>query len=196
MTKKGQNVAKDKKKIVKKAVAKKATAKKTTVKKTAAKKSLVKKAAVKKTAPKKPAAKAVAKAKPKTKPKPEVMQKKATAIKATPSKALVTKAAKTVDLRDFLTPLDDRVIIQPAGAEKMTAGGLYIPETATDVPGNIQGTVVSVGRGHRNKKGQVRPMDLKVGDKVLFADYTGSKINVQNHDLVIVREGDVLGVVG
>jgi chaperonin GroES len=200
MTKKGQNVAKDKKKIVKKAVAKKATAKKTTVKKTATKKSLVKKAAVKKAAPKKPAAKAVAKPKPKAKAKakakPKVMQKKATAIKATPSKALVTKAAKTVDLRDFLTPLDDRVIIQPAGAEKMTAGGLYIPETATDVPGNIQGTVVSVGRGHRNKKGQVRPMDLKVGDKVLFADYTGSKINVQNHDLVIVREGDVLGVVG
>jgi chaperonin GroES len=209
MKKKGQNVAKNKKpvkKVVKKASAAKAPAKKASAKKAAPKKAVAKKAApkAKKAAPKKAAPKkdvakkaapkkVAAKAPVKTK---KIAPKQASAIKTTPAKSFVAKPTKSVDLSNFVTPLDDRVIIQPAALEKMTAGGLYIPDTVTDVAGNLQGTVVSVGRGHRNKKGQVRPMDLQVGDKVLFADYTGAKIKLQNHDLVIVREGDVLGVVG
>lgn len=205
MTRKGQNVAKGKtKKTTAKKVAKKAAAQKAVVKKAATKKSPAKKAPAKAAkAPKatkaKSKAKVPAKAAAPTKAKakaPPAVAKKATAIKTTPAKAQVKKNEKPVDLSNFVTPLDDRVIIQPAGVEKMTAGGLYIPDTVSEMPGNLQGTVVSVGRGHRNKKGQVRPMDLKVGDKVLFADYTGSKINIQNQDLIIVREGDVLGVVG
>lgn len=194
-------MAKGKKKTIQKAVVKKAAAKKAPAKKTAVKKAPAKKASAKKTAVKKakPQKKNQAKNQAKPIPKSKVMPKKETAIKTAASKTLVSKvpkAAKAVNLSNFVTPLDDRVIIQPASTEKMTAGGLYIPETVSDVSGNLQGTVVSVGRGHRNKKGQIRPMDLKVGDRVLFADYTGSKISIQNHDLVIVREGDVLGVVG
>lgn len=201
MKRRGQNVAKGKKKTIQKAVVKKAAAKKAPAKKTAVKKAPAKKASAKKTAVKKakPQKKNQAKNQAKPIPKSKVMPKKETAIKTAASKTLVSKvpkAAKAVNLSNFVTPLDDRVIIQPASTEKMTAGGLYIPETVSDVSGNLQGTVVSVGRGHRNKKGQIRPMDLKVGDRVLFADYTGSKISIQNHDLVIVREGDVLGVVG
>jgi len=178
---------KTKKTTAKKAVVKKAAAKKGPAKKTPAKKAPAKAAKV---------AKATKATKAKSKAKTPKVAKKATAIKTTPAKAQVKKNEKPVDLSNFVTPLDDRVIIQPVGVEKMTAGGLYIPDTVSEVPGNLQGTVVSVGRGHRNKKGQVRPMDLKVGDKVLFAEYTGSKINIQNQDLIIVREGDVLGVVG
>jgi len=185
--KKGQNVAKNKKPVKK--VVKKASAAKVPAKKVAAKKKI----APKKVTPKKVVAKKATKAPAKVK---KVAPKQASAIKTTPAKSVAVKPTKAVDLSDFVTPLDDRVIIQPAALEKMTAGGLYIPDTVTDVAGNLQGTVVSVGRGHRNKSGQVRPMDLQVGDKVLFADYTGAKIKLQNHDLVIVREGDVLGVVG
>ncbi|MGZ3743039.1 MAG: co-chaperone GroES [Pseudobdellovibrionaceae bacterium] len=95
----------------------------------------------------------------------------------------------------MLTPLDDRVMVQILSKEKVTAGGLYIPDTVSNVSGNLEGFVVSVGRGHRNKKGQVRPMDLKVGDKVLFSEYSGSKIKIQDQDLLIIREADILGVV-
>ncbi|WP_413288955.1 co-chaperone GroES [Bdellovibrio sp. HCB337] len=186
-------MAKGKKSVKKKPAAKKpvkkAVAKKTPAKKAPAKKAVAKKAAPKKAAAKKPVVKTKAKAKS-TKPAP----KKVSAIKSAP--AVVVKPTKTIDLSSFVTPLDDRVMVQLTGAEKMTAGGLYIPDTVADVSGNLQGFVVSVGRGHRNKKGHVRPMDLKVGDKVLFSEYTGSKIKIQNQDLLIIREGDVLGVVG
>jgi chaperonin GroES len=195
MRKKGQNVAKGK---AKKPVAKKSPTKKTAAKKAAPKKTAAKKAAPKKVPPKKaPQKKAAAK---KTVAKKAVVKKaaptKATAMKAAPAKPFSAPTTKKVDLSGFVTPLDDRVMVQLTGAEKMTAGGLYIPDTVADVSGNLQGFVVSVGRGHRNKKGHVRPMDLKVGDKVLFSEYAGSKLKVQDQDVLILRESDVLGVVG
>ncbi|WP_350159280.1 co-chaperone GroES [Bdellovibrio sp. 22V] len=94
-----------------------------------------------------------------------------------------------------MTPLDDRLIVQISGAEKMTAGGLYIPDTVADTSGNLEGYVVAVGRGHMGKKGHVRPMDVQVGDRVVFSEYAGSKIKIQNEDLIILREADVMGVV-
>lgn len=179
MKRKGQNVAKGKaKKPVAKKVVKKAAPKKKAVKKPAPKKVVAKKAPAKKIAVKKTAA------------------KKAPVVKAAPAKAFTSNTAKKIDLSNFVTPLDDRVMVQLAGAQKMTAGGLYIPDTVADVSGNLQGFVVSVGRGHRNRKGQVRPMDLKVGDKVLFSEYVGSKIKIRDQDILILRESDVLGVVG
>lgn len=191
MKRKGLNVAKGKK-----AAAKKKPAAKKLVKKTAAKKAPAKKAAAKKTSVKKaPKKKAAKKPTPKAKAT-KLAPKKATAIKTAPAAASSVKPTKNIDLSNFVTPLDDRVLVQVTGSEKMTAGGLYIPDTVADVSGNLQGFVVSVGRGHRNKKGHVRPMDLKVGDKVLFSEYSGSKIKIQNQDLLIIREGDVLGVVG
>lgn len=182
--------------------AKKPVAKKSPAKKPAAKKAAPKKAASKKAAPKKVVAKKAAAKKPVA--KKAVVQKtaaksaptKATALKATPAMPFASSNSKKVDLSNFVTPLDDRLMVQLAGAEKMTAGGLYIPDTVADVSGNLQGFVVSVGRGHRNRKGHVRPMDLKVGDKILFSEYAGTKLKIQNQDVLILRESDVLGVVG
>lgn len=175
------------------APAKKAAAKKAPVKKAPVKKTTAKKAAVKKSAPKKSAPKKVTARKAPMKAKPG----KEKSAKAMPVSHLVreTKPAKTLDLSGFVTPLDDRLLVQLSGSEKMTAGGLYIPDTVADTSGNLQGVVVSVGRGHMNKKGHVRPMDVKVGDKIVFSQYAGSKIKIQNEDLIILREPDVMGIV-
>lgn len=184
---KKSNTKKAAKKAVKKTpkkAAKKAIVKKTKKPATPSKKKVAKKTAVK-------AKSAVKKAPTKT-PIKKASRPGATAVKA---KAEVPKKSATLDLSDFVTPLDDRLIVQAAGAERQTAGGLYIPDTVADVSGNLQGQVVAVGRGHQNKKGQVRPMDVKLGDKVVFAAFSGTKINIHNQDLIILREGDVLGVV-
>lgn len=174
----------------KKAAVKKSVTKKTVAKKPA-KKAVVKKAAVKKAAPKKVAAKKA--------PVKKAVAKKSVAPKAVamPTAHLLknTAPAKKLDLSNFVTPLDDRLIVQVSGAEKMTAGGLYIPDTVADTSGNLQGYVVAAGRGHINKKGHLRPMDVQVGDKVVFSEYAGTKIKIQNEDLIILREGDVMGVV-
>lgn len=167
-------MAKNKKKPVnkKKAIKKKAVKKKVVKKiKAANKKKVVTKKAVKKATP-----------------------QKALVKKAVPKKAIAKKPVMAWD--GFVTPLDDRVLIELAEAELRTAGGLYIPNTVSDVSGNLQGRVVSVGRGRRDKKGRIHPMDLKVGDKVVFPQYAGSKIKIQDQDLMILRESDVLGVVG
>jgi chaperonin GroES len=161
--------------------------------------------------------KAAPKAKPKAKAKSKVVAKKATVKKSAPKVAAKKSSAKTsapkamkttaktstakstvkaiLDLSNFVSPLDDRLMIQLAGAEKMTAGGLFIPDTVSDVSGNLQGHVVAVGRGHMDKKGRIHPLDVQVGDKVVFAEYAGSKIKIQNEDLVIIRESEVMGVV-
>ncbi len=101
---------------------------------------------------------------------------------------------KLVDVSDFVTPLDDRMIIQATEEEKVTAGGLIIPDTVTSVSGNRKGVVLSVGRGHRDPKGRVRPMDVRAGDKIVFSTYAGSKIEYQGNELIILRETDVMGV--
>ncbi len=182
-----------KKANVKKA-AKKAVSKKTPKKSTPAKttKKTVTKKAVKKTAAKKPAVK-------KTAAKKTTVTKKSPAAKAAKPVAshLVKESAppKKLDLSHFVTPLDDRIIVQLSGTEKRTPGGLYIPDTVADTSGNLEGYVVAVGRGHMSKKGHVRPMDVQVGDRVVFSEYAGSKIKIQNEDLIILREGDVMGVV-
>lgn len=172
-----------KKASAKKAIAKRPLAKKATAKKAVPKKTPVKKTVTKKAAPKKSAAKAPSKtAKP---------------VRAMPSSHLMREkvSGKKLDLSGFVTPLDDRVLVQLSGSEKVTAGGLYIPDTVADTSGNLQGLVVAVGRGHMNKKGHVRPMDVKVGDKVVFSQYAGSKVKIQNEDLIILRESDVMGIV-
>lgn len=178
------------KKVAKKTVSKKPTKK--PVKKSAKTVSTKAKKSVKA-----PAKKSVAK---KTVSKPKAMAKapakKAAAPKMASVKAFETsKAPKILDLSDFVTPLDDRLLVQTAGTEKRTPGGLFIPDTVADVSGNLHGYVVSIGRGHQNKKGHILPMDVKLGDKIVFAEHAGTKINIQNQDLIILREGDVLGVV-
>ena len=166
-------MAKNKKKIVK--VAKKS---KPVVKKAAAKK-------VKKKITKPAAKKAVS--------KKSVVAKKAMPAFKAPSK--VASKIKIAELNNFVTPLDDRMIVQVKETETRTAGGLYIPDTAVNDVGHHEAIVLSVGRGHRSKKGHLRPMDVKVGDKILFNNMSGSKLVYQNVDLKILRETDVMGVV-
>ena len=104
------------------------------------------------------------------------------------------KAVPKVDLKKFMTPLDDRLIVQLADKERKTAGGLFIPDTAADMSGNLEGLVLATGRGHKDKKGRLRPMDVKAGDRVIFTQHSGSKIDIQGVEFVILRESDVMGL--
>lgn len=143
-------------------------------------------------------AKKVAKksAKKVTKParKPAAKAKKAAPAKKTSSAKVTPKKMEKIDWNRFLTPLDDRIIVQSATAEKMTAGGLFIPDTSM-VKAQSRGTVLAIGRGHLNKKGKVRPMDVQAGDVVLFEEYAGSKANLNGADVRILRESEILGIV-
>ncbi len=118
-------------------------------------------------------------------------KKSATLAKAK-SAAKVPMASKAVALAQF-QPLDDRLLVQIASKEKRTAGGLYIPDTAS-VSGNFQAIVVAVGVGHKNKKGKIRPMDVRVGDTVLINEYAGDKVEFESKEYRILRETDVLGI--
>jgi chaperonin GroES len=140
----------------------------------------------KKTKPKSAKAnlKKVVKAKAKTQPN-----------KSQPKKAIVAKQ-KLVDISQFITPLDDRIVIQVLSQEKVTPGGIIIPDTVTSEVGHHKAQVLAVGRGHRDSKGRLRPMDVKVGDQVFVQTHSGSKIKFNNTDLIILRETEVMGVVG
>jgi chaperonin GroES len=92
-----------------------------------------------------------------------------------------------------LKPLGGRVIVEPIEQEEMTAGGIILPETAKEKP--QEGKVLAAGPGERNEKGERVPMELKVGDKVLFAKYSGSDIKMDGKKLLIMRESDILAVV-
>ncbi len=150
----------------------------------------------------KPKSQAKAKVVAKAKAKPAAKSKKVSAPIKSKAKPAVFKMATVkpspkaalVDVSDFVTPLDDRIIVQASEGEKITAGGLIIPDTVSTVSGNRKGVVLAVGRGHIDKKGRVRPMDVKTGDKIVFPDFTGSKIVYQGQDLIILRETDVMGV--
>ncbi len=92
-----------------------------------------------------------------------------------------------------LTPLGDRVIIEPIEQEEVTASGLYIPETAKEKP--QQGNVLAAGEGRRDDDGKRIQMDIKAGDKVLFAKYAGTEIKVDGKKLLIMKESDILAIV-
>ena len=92
-----------------------------------------------------------------------------------------------------IKPLGGRVIVEPIEQEEMTAGGIILPETAKEKP--QEGKILAAGPGDRDDKGQRVPMDLKVGDKVLFAKYSGTEIKMDGRKLLIMRESDVLAVV-
>lgn len=85
-------------------------------------------------------------------------------------------------------PLADRVLVEPAAAEQKTAGGIIIPDTAKEKP--QKGIVVAVGAGKKDE-----PMTVKVGDQVLYGKYSGTEINVEGKDYLIMRESDILAVI-
>jgi len=93
-----------------------------------------------------------------------------------------------------LRPLGDRVIVEAIEQEEVTSSGLYIPETAKEKP--QQGNVLAVGEGRRDDDGKRIAMDLKVGDKVLFAKYAGTEVKIDGKKLLIMKESDILAIVG
>ena len=92
-----------------------------------------------------------------------------------------------------IRPLHDRVIVRRLEEERKTAGGIVIPDTAKEKP--IQGEVVAVGKGKVLENGDVRPLDVKAGDKVLFGKYSGTEVKVGNEELLVMREEDIMGVI-
>lgn len=94
-----------------------------------------------------------------------------------------------------LRPLGDRVLIEPAEQEETFAGGqLVLPETAKEKP--QQGNILAVGEGRRDEDGERIPMDVKVGDRILFAKYAGTEIKIDGKKLLIMKESDILAIVG
>jgi chaperonin GroES len=91
-------------------------------------------------------------------------------------------------------PLADRVVIRALEESEQMRGGLYIPDTAKEKP--QQGEVIAVGPGKFDDKGQRVPMDVKVGDKVLYGKYSGTEVTLDNEQYLILRESDVLAIVG
>jgi|SRR5512141_2890799 chaperonin GroES len=91
-------------------------------------------------------------------------------------------------------PLGGRVLIEPLEQEEVTAGGIVLPETAKEKP--QQGKVLAAGPGERDDKGERIPLDVKVGDTVLFAKYSGTEVKMDGKKLLILRESDLLGIVG
>ncbi|MCI0506109.1 MAG: co-chaperone GroES [Gammaproteobacteria bacterium] len=92
-----------------------------------------------------------------------------------------------------IRPLHDRVIVRRMEEERTSAGGIVIPDSAAEKP--IQGEVVAVGNGKVLENGEVRPLDVKVGDRVLFSKYGGTEIKIEGEELLVMREDDITGVI-
>ncbi len=92
-----------------------------------------------------------------------------------------------------IRPLHDRVVVRRLDEEKTTAGGIVLPDSATEKP--MEGEIISVGNGKISENGDVRPLDVKPGDKVLFGKYSGTEVKVDGEELLIMREDDIMAVV-
>jgi chaperonin GroES len=89
-------------------------------------------------------------------------------------------------------PLHDRIVVRRIEADEKTAGGIIIPDTAKEKP--QEGEVLAVGPGARDESGQIQPLDVKAGDRVLFGKWSGTEIRLDGEDLLIMKESDVMGV--
>ena len=92
-----------------------------------------------------------------------------------------------------IRPLHDRVIIKRTEEERTSPGGIVIPDTAAEKP--IRGKVIAVGKGRILENGEVRALDLKAGDKVLFGKYSGTEVKVDGEDLLVMKEDDIMAVI-
>jgi chaperonin GroES len=91
-----------------------------------------------------------------------------------------------------IRPLHDRVIVKRLEEDRTSPGGIVIPDTAAEKP--VQGKIVAVGNGKILENGQVRPCDIKVGDKILFGKYSGAEVKLEGEELVVMREEDIMAV--
>jgi chaperonin GroES len=92
-----------------------------------------------------------------------------------------------------IRPLHDRVIVKRLDEDRTSPGGIVIPDTAAEKP--VQGKIVAVGKGKILEDGNVRPLDVKVGDKILFGKYSGTEVKLDGEELVVMREEDVMAVI-
>jgi chaperonin GroES len=92
-----------------------------------------------------------------------------------------------------LRPLQDLVVIRRVAAEEKTVGGIFIPDTAQEKP--VEGEVLAAGPGARSEDGKIHPLDVEVGDRVLFGKWSGTEIKLDGEELIIIKESDLLGVV-
>ena len=90
-------------------------------------------------------------------------------------------------------PLHDRVVVRRVTAEEKTAGGIIIPDTAQEKP--MEGQVVAAGAGARNEAGQLVPLDVKAGDRVLFGKWSGTEVKLDGEELLIMKESDIMGII-
>ena len=93
----------------------------------------------------------------------------------------------------MIKPLADRIVVKPAEAEQKTSSGLFIPDNAKEKP--MQGKVVAVGPGRKNDKGEIVPMEVKVGDVVLYGKYSGTELEFEGEKYLMMRQSDVLAVI-
>lgn len=92
-----------------------------------------------------------------------------------------------------IRPLHDRLLVERIEEESKTAGGIIIPDTAKEKP--MKGKVIAVGNGNRNDKGEIKPLDIKIGDVVLFAKWGGTEIKLDGTEYLIMKESDVLAII-
>jgi chaperonin GroES len=105
-----------------------------------------------------------------------------------------TDKSKSADDKLQLQPLGDRVVVEREESETMTAGGIVLPDSAKDKP--TRGKVISVGEGRLNKNGSRTPLQVKVGDRVLFTSYAGEQFKLGDQELLLMHEEDILAVLG
>jgi chaperonin GroES len=91
-------------------------------------------------------------------------------------------------------PLHDRVLVKRVEAEEKTSGGIIIPDTAKEKP--QEGEVVAAGTGAKAEDGKITPLDVKAGDRILFGKWSGTEVKVDGQDLLIMKESDILGIIG
>lgn len=92
-----------------------------------------------------------------------------------------------------IRPLHDRVVVRRMEEERTSAGGIVLPDSATEKP--AQGEVIAAGNGKIMESGEVRPLDVKVGDKVLFGKYAGTEVKISGEELLVMKEEDIMGVI-
>lgn len=139
-----------------------------------------------------PKTKVAAKAKPKSASKPSKTSARPI-VQQAPKKSAVKVSVR--DLAGLFTPLDNRILVEKTGVAERTPGGLYIPDTVSADDRPTQGAVVAVGRGHVDKKGRLHPLDVKVGDRVMFNAFSGSQVKINSQEYLCLREDEILAVV-
>ncbi|ODA93318.1 co-chaperone GroES [Mesorhizobium sp. SEMIA 3007] len=93
-----------------------------------------------------------------------------------------------------LRPLHDRVVVRRVESESKTAGGIIIPDTAKEKP--QEGEIIAVGSGARDEAGKLVPLDVKAGDRILFGKWSGTEVKLNGEDLLIMKEADIMGIIG